>query len=445
MSLPRYPTYKDSGVEWLGAVPGHWEVRPLKRISREPIQNGVGAAADCDIAQLPRYVRITDIKSSRELHSDTFRSLPPAVADTATFHVGDILFACVGATFGKSYLHTADIGPVCYAGYLAKFSPDRFTDSRFVAYWSESVAYWAQLNANAIGSTIQNFSASKYGELDIAVPPRAEQAQIATFLDRETAKVDSLVAEQQRLIELLKEKRQAVINHAVTNGLNPKAAARDSGIAWLGEVPEHWTVARLGYYSTVENGTTPSREDRAFWDDGNVPWLASGEVNQGRVTGASEFITEKALRECSLRLIPAGAVVIGMIGQGKTRGLSALLEIDATINQNLAAIVTDRRLSSAFLQLALTTAYDYLREFGRGGQQAALNCEILKSLRVPVPPAVEQEAICGHLRRALPEFDTLIAEAQRAIDLLQERRTAVISAAVTGQIDVRPAAERASA
>ena len=187
----------------------------------------------------------------------------------------------------------------------------------------------------------------------------------------------------------------------------------------------------------IENGTTPSRDNADYWFGGDVPWLSSGEVNQYRITEASEFITKKALDECSLRVLPRGTIVIGMIGQGKTRGLSASLEIDATINQNLAAMVPGKNLASDYLLYIFQSVYEYLREFGRGGNQAALNCEILSALRVPLPPLEEQLQICEYLGDRLKEFDTLTAEAQRAIDFLQERRTALISAAVTGQIDVR--------
>lgn len=315
------------------------------------------------------------------------------------------------------------------------------SDPKFLNYLvrsNEYTLYFKAFSSGVIDSRLRIYPET-FGRLFCGVPPLDEQTRIAEFLDRETGKIDDLVAEQRRLMELLKEKRRAVISHAVTRGLNPAAPLKPSGIDWLGDVPAHWKIARLSYNAAIENGTTPSRDNPDYWFGGDVPWLSSGEVNQYRIKEASEFITKKALNECSLRLLPRGTIVIGMIGQGKTRGLSASLEIEASINQNLAALVPGKNLASDYLLYIFQSVYDYLREYGRGGNQAALNCEILSALRAPLPPLEEQLQICDFLKDRLKEFNTLTAEAQRAIDLLQERRTALISAAVTGKIDVRRA------
>jgi type I restriction enzyme, S subunit len=313
----------------------------------------------------------------------------------------------------------------------------RSVESAFLGYMFQAEFLIAEVIARSVGVSYPAINASDLMRLHVAAPSANEQTTIATFLDHETAKIDALVAEQEKLIALLKEKRQAVISHAVTKGLNPDAPMKDSGIEWLGEVPAHWDITRLSYYAAIENGTTPSRDNSDYWLNGDIPWLSSGEVNQYRITAAAEFITQNALDECSLRLLPRGTIVIGMIGQGKTRGLSASLEIEACINQNLAAMVPRSDLQSDYLLYIFQSVYEYLREFGRGGNQVALNCEILSSLKVPLPPIEEQLGICDHLCARLNEFDALSAEAQRAIALLAERRSALISATVTGKIDVR--------
>jgi type I restriction enzyme S subunit len=241
------------------------------------------------------------------------------------------------------------------------------------------------------------------------------------------------------LIELLKEKRQAVISHAVTKGLDPDAPMKDSGVEWLGEIPAHWGVARLGYYAHVTNGSTPSKAVREYWSDGDIPWASSGDLNQYHIESPSGNITSKALLECSLSIVPAGSVLIGMVGQGKTRGLSALLKVDSTINQNVAAVACDGRLDSIFLHFILQSIYKSLREYGRGGNQAALNCEIVSSIRFPLPDRQEQKNIAQVLELKLGKIAMVMEQAEKQIELLQERRTALISAAVTGKIDVREA------
>ena len=280
-----------------------------------------------------------------------------------------------------------------------------------------------------------------FRRLPFLLPPVEEQRTIAAFLDYETARIDKLIAQQQRLIELLKEKRQAVISHAVTKGLNPDAPMKDSGVEWLGEVPELWGVGRIGYYCRIENGTTPSKLNQEYWSDGSVPWLSSGAVNQYEITEASEMISVTALSECSLRLLPKDTLVVGMIGQGKTRGMSAITRISASINQNLAAIIPNAKISSDFLHFVLQAAYVALRETGRGGNQAALTCELISDLRFAKPDLDTQLKIVRYLKNKCSQFDKVTERTNTSLELLQERRTALISAAVTGKIDLRYWAE----
>ena len=425
MSLPRYPEYKDSGVEWLGDVPASWNVRRLGYYFSERREK----VSDTDYQPL----------------SVTKNGIVPQLETAAKTDDGDNRKKVLAGDFvinsrsdrkGSSGLSELD-GSVSLINSVLR--PNDGIHGRFTHHLIRSQLFQEEYYRYGKGIVADLWS-TNYSEMRnilLAVPPKPEQVAIANFLDRETSKIDTLIVEQVQLIALLKEKRQAVISHAVTKGLKADASMRDSGIEWLGDVPEHWKVIRLAYSATIENGTTPSRENQDYWLDGDIPWLSSGEVNQYRVTEANEFITRKALDECSLRLLPINTIVIGMIGQGKTRGLSASLEIEACINQNLAAIVPGENLASDYLLYIFQSVYDYLREFGRGGNQAALNCEILSAFKVPIPPLEEQLHIRNYLEVRVMEFDTLIAEAQRAIDLLQERRSALISAAVTGKIDVR--------
>ena len=218
---------KDSGVEGLGEIPAHWTAKRLKFVAAKPIRNGIGEAGAYDDPDWPRYVRITDIAGPRELRHDTFKSLPPDLAREAPFEVGDLLLAAVGATFGKSYLHLRDCGPVCFAGYMVRFSPGAVVEPSFAAYWTESAVYWALVQFRVVQATIQNFSAAKYKELSIPLPSGSEQRAIAAFLDRETARIDALIAKVREAIERLKELRTALISAAVTG----KIDVRESGVA----------------------------------------------------------------------------------------------------------------------------------------------------------------------------------------------------------------------
>ena len=187
------------------------------------------------------------------------------------------------------------------------------------------------------------------------------------------------------------------------------------------------------------NGTTPSRAEPSYWN-GTVPWLSSGKVNDYLVVEPSEYITIDALKKTSLNLIPRNSLVMGMIGQGKTRGMTAKLGIEATINQNLAAIIPSTAVIADFLHYFFQAAYKYLREDGRGGNQEAMNCSMISALSVPVPPLKEQERIVNFLNIQKEQFDNTVNKANQEINLINEYRTTLISEVVTGKIDVRTAA-----
>ena len=341
--------------------------------------------------------------------------------------------------FGKlrPYLakaHRAQQDGACSAELLV-LRP-RAIDAGFLLYCLLSAPWVSLIDSSTFGSKMPRANWEFIGHQILPVPSMPEQRAIADFLDSETERIDALVAKKQRLIELLQEKRTALISHAVTKGLDPDAPMKDSGIEWFGRIPEHWPVVRLGHFARVHNGSTPSREDTAYWLDGTVPWLASTKVNEDRVTSPSELISETALRECSLTLMPAGSVIIGLVGQGRTRGMAALLGIEATINQNMAAIIPRRRIMGRYLQYQLESMYIPIRESGRGANQAALNCELVADLHLPSPPPAEQVAIARFLDERTEAIRALVDKTRRSIDLLGESRSALITAAVTGQIDV---------
>ena len=306
----------------------------------------------------------------------------------------------------------------------------------YYLYKSEKVRSEICSKVNSATRSHQRANPEDISKIWILLPPPQEQKAIVDSLDKETSRIDALISKKERQIELLQEKRQAIITRAVTKGLDPNAKVRDSGIPWLGKLAESWGVVPLSLVSRIVNGTTPSRADPSYWDEGTIPWVSSGEVNQGVVTQATANVTKQALAETSLRIIKKGAVLIGLIGEGKTRGMSALLAIDACINQNVAAIEPKPSLNSRYLWYVLQHSYRSIREYGRGGQQDALNCELLGSFRIPFPSIREQEAIVSHIERSTKDVSMITDQLRKSIDLLHEYRSSLITAAVSGQIDV---------
>ena len=426
MSFPRYPSYKDSGVEWLGEVPEHWEVKRLKR-----------------------NMRLLTDKTERRSHPVALENIEGwtgrFVSTETEFQGEGIAFEPYDILFGK-------LRPYLAKAYRAEFSgeavgdfhvmrPATGIDSRFAQYQILNREFIAIVDGSTFGSKMPRASWEFVGDMQVTSPPHFEQTQIAAFLDRETAKIDALVTEQQRLMELLKEKRQAVISHAVTKGLNPNAPMKPSGIDWLGNVPAHWEVRRVKSVSTFTTSGPRGWSERVG-DEGSL-FVQSGDLNQtlGVDFASSKRVSVAADAEAARTLLNDGDVVVCITG-AKTGNVAVCTSVPeaAYINQHLCLIRPNSDVLPVFLAVLLKcdlgqTYFD----FSQYGLKQGLSLEDVREAPVLIPPLTEQTSIVSYVDSESAKFDTLTAEAQRAIDLLQERRTALISAAVTGQIDVRAA------
>ena len=295
------------------------------------------------------------------------------------------------------------------------------------------------------GITIMHIYSSQLKYLWVPLPPLPEQAAIVRYLDHMDRRIRRYVSAKRKLIALLEEEKQAVINRAATRGLDPNVRLKPSGVEWLGDVPEHWEALRVGHFSKIGNGSTPSRGNAAYWTGGVHPWLNSSSVNQGAITRADQFVTDLALHECHLPRLRPGSVLVGITGQGKTRGMSAVLSIDATINQHMAFITPNAaRVSPHYLHMCLTAAYSELRAISgsSGSTKAALTCEDIKRFMVVLPPRDEQERLLSKVGRELARVTAAVTRARRQIELVEEYRTRLIADVVTGKLDVREAAAR---
>lgn len=438
MKYQAYGEYKDSGVEWLGDVPAHWELIPIKRIvnlnpkkSELDIQN---QGQDCSFLPMEKLKRDS-------LILDEQRKIKEVYEGYTYFCEGDILMAKVTPCFENKNIAIAKnmvngIGFGSSEIYVLRVN--WLNSNRFMFYRLQEDNFMAIATGAMTGAGgLKRVPTDVISSFTLAVPDKNVQEKIAKFLDHETAKIDTLIKKQQQLIKLLKEKRQAVISHAVTKGLNPDAPMRDSGVEWLGEVPEHWIHPKINHFAQVSNGSTPDKSNLSYWTDGTISWLASSCLNSEIVDKPSLLISEGAYQNSSVELIPTGSLLVGMVGQGKTRGSSAILAIESCINQNMAAIIPNNKIKVRFLYYLFQAMYEDLRELGRGGNQAALNCEIVGSIKIPQPSIEEQEAIVNLLDDTLNKLRLTDDLALKQISLLKERRTALISAAVTGKIDVR--------
>ena len=359
------------------------------------------------------------------------------------FFDGDVLVAKITPCFenGKGALVDGTLNGVGFGTTeLHVLNPSSEIDARFLYYITVSDRFRRLGEAAMFGAAGQKRVPEDFvRDYRVPVPPFLQQRAIADYLDRETARLNALIAAKQRLLELLAEKRRALITRAVTCGLDSNIPMRATDIHWLGEIPSHWEIWKLGHVASIGNGSTPNRNNAAYWSDGRIPWVNSGVVNQPEVTEAHQFVTARAVRECHLPLVKAGSVLVAITGQGKTRGGAVVLSIDSTINQHLAFVQPERScLRPWFLRWMLFAAYDFLRGISDdgGGTKGALTCEQVSDIRVPIPPPEEQAAILDHISVSTQRLDLLQSTAERTIAIIKERRAALIAAAVTGQIAV---------
>ena len=416
MSLPKYEKYKAAPAEWISEVPSHWGVTRLRFLCK--IVTGSRDTVNAiDGGSYPFFVRSQSIE-----RIDTYAL--NCEAGTAGDGVG------VGKVF--HYYN----GPFDFHQRVYAFTNFNGINGRFFFHYLKENFAKVALDGNA-KSTVDSLRMPVIANFHICVPPLREQSAIVVFLDRETAKIDALVDEQKRLIELLKEKRQAVISHAVTKGLDPNAPIKDSGVEWLGQVPEHWGVTTIRRVAkSVQTGTTPSSEIASPEFHDGIPWYTPGDF-QGtlRLSSSAKFVSKAIISRREARLFPCGSVLL--VGIGATLGKVGYIKFASSANQQINCIVPTDDVDGYHLAYALSSLSECMKVLSNASTIGILNQEKTKDMSLVLPPLAEQVQITAHLDLRLREFDDLIEHAERAVELLQERRSALISAAITGKIDVR--------
>lgn len=429
MSIPRYPEYKDSGVEWLGEVPMHWRLCPLKFLV--DFVNGMAFKPENWAADGVPIIRIENLNDG-----SNFNFYEGSVDVRYHVNKGDLLFGWSGnrgTSFGPFLWQREGLH---YLNQHIFRLADLQCDQKWLFWALKAVTKTIEDQAHGIIGMV-HVTKGKIGGIHIPAIPTSEQVSIAAFLDHETAKIDALIQEQQGLIKLLKEKRQAVISHAVTKGLDPSVPMKDSGVEWLGEVPDHWQVSKFGYISRVVRGGSPRPAgDPELFNGSHSPWVTVAEITKDDeiyLTDTETFLTRKGSEQC--RIFRTGTLLTS--NSGATLGVPKILSIDANANDGVVGF-EDLTIDKEFAYFYLGTLTATLRErIKQGSGQPNLNTDIVKSIEVPVPPRAEVSQVVSYVKKIKDLYQVLANEALEAIDLLQERRSALISAAVTGKIDVR--------
>lgn len=435
MSFLRYPAYKDSGVAWLGEMPAHWgtsQSRRLFKVRSEPALStdqmltasqkyGVLYQSDFVAREGRRVVEVILGKENlKHVEPDDF------IISMRSFQGGIEWCRLVGST----------------SFHYVMLTPVKHVHPPYFAHLLKSARYVEALRTTTdLIRDGQELRFSNFAQVDLPLVPHDEQVQIASFLDRETDKIDALVAEQEQLITLLKEKRQAVISHAVTKGLDPSAPMKDSGVEWLGQVPAHWEVKALKFVATVQTGVAKGK-DNTGRETVVVPYLRVANVQDGYLALDDVAEIEIPVSDLPRYLLRSGDVLMNEGGDFDKLGRGHVWrsEIEPCIHQNHVFAVRPHSVAPEWLNTVTSSTYAQFYFMSRSKQStnlASISSTSIMELPVVLPPSSEQRQLLAFLMRATSQLQSLITEAVLSIELLRERRAALISAAVTGQIDVR--------
>jgi len=409
-----YLEYKSSCVEWLGEIPSHWGVKKLKQASKKSALYGANEPSDSYSLDGIRFLRTTDIDDSGKLNHTSSVYLDQELVKEYLLADGDILFSRSG-TLGRTYVHNAKLyGSCAYAGYLVRFVLKNYLLPKYVFYYSKTNQYYDWLNLSIIQSTIGNVNGQKYANMPIIIPPLPEQRGIAAFLDRQTAKIDALIEKYQRLIQLLQEKRAALITHAVTHGLATNVPLKDSGVEWLGKIPDHWKIKKQKYLARFNYGDSLSDVNREL-----------GDIS---VYGSNGVVGEHSKPNTK-----SPCIIIGRKGSFGKVNYS---------EKSCFAIDTTFFIDSRFCKVDIRWLFYVLKnlkldEISRDSAVPGLDREIAHNYLLPLPANDEQQAIADFLDRETAKIDDMVSKVESLIVKLQEYRSSLITAVVIGKIDIR--------
>ena len=443
-----YPAYRPSGVEWLGDMPEHWEVHLAKTLGR--IRYGLGQPPRESAEGMP-LIRATNVERGRIVEKDLIR------VDPSDLPVGrDALLRAREIIVVRSGAYTADsaIIPARYEGAVTGYDmvmtitgalPEFIAFALLASYLRDD-----QLIVASTRSAQPHLNAEELGASLVLVPPLPEQAAIVEYLERETERIDALVAKMRLLIARLQEYRTALITRSVTRGvpsegaraagLDPSPRLKPSGVEWLGDVPEHWEVGNIRRYAEMKSGHTPSRQYPEYWEDCDIPWFTLSDVWQlrdGRATyldETRELISRVGIANSAAELLPAGSVILSRTA---SIGFSGIMPVPMATSQDFWNWICGPKLTPRYLLLTFRSMQGEFNRLMMGSTHRTIYEASAASFCIPVPPTPEQQAIVEFLEERLQSNDAALDAATRAIERLQEYRTALITAAVTGKVDVR--------
>lgn len=439
--LKNYPEYKASGIDWLGDIPSHWMVAPIKTLLAKSSSGVWGEEAKEDGNDVVCF-RVADFDYPHlclKYNNVTYRSIAPAQMQGREVEYGDIVIEKSGGgdlnPVGRAVISTFEGLATC-SNFMHVISANGRAINSFLNYLLATI-YCKGLNRLYFAQTtgIQNLNIKEYLAQRIALPSLDEQTKISAYLDDVTGKIDALISEKRKQMEDIRAYRTSLITETVTRGLNPDAPLRPSGIDWLGDIPNHWKIVKLGWLANVQTGTTPSTSIEEYWNEPTKNWFTPGDFVQFEIKDSKRKVSEFAFNENACRVFPPYTVY--MVGIGATLGKVAYCKESASANQQINAILFNSEIYPVFGAYYLLSIADIIKSKANFATLPILNQEQTKQLLLEVPPLAEQQSIANFLDAKTAKIDELISELTKQIDELTEYKQAVITEAVTGKVDVR--------
>lgn len=420
--MERYSEYKDSGVKWLGEIPSHWEVKRLGSFfyeRKEKVSDQIFAPLSVTkqgiFPQLDNVAKTND-GDNRKLVKE-----------------GDFVINSRSDRKGSSGVSELD-GSVSLINIVLQ--PRKTIFGPFCNYLLKSYGFIEENYRNGRG-IVADLWTTRYDEMKmikVALPSLEEQKTISSYLDSATSEIDKAIAMQQNMIDLLNERKQIIIQNAVTKGLDENVEMKESGVEWIGKIPKHWEVLKLKRCAIIKTGTTPPTSNLKYFENGDIPWFTPGDINDMNLHLSSKTITKKAIEDNVGRLFPAKSIYF--VGIGATVGKVASCDFEASSNQQINAIMCNDRLDYKFATYCLLMEQRIIRETTNFVTLPILNQSSTGLINIVVPPKSEQQQIVTYLDSEMQRFDSAITNCQRQITLLQERKQIIINEVVTGKVRV---------
>lgn len=434
--MKRYDSYKDSGIEWIGEVPNHWEVCRLKNHSHIVLGKMLMSSPPKGEEHLYTLEKYLKAKNIGWLHitddEDYIEEMWFNKYEKSIYRLQENdLVMNEGGDVGKIGIWRNHIYSCYIQNSINKITIDNTCNPFYFQYLLFAIAktnyFWSIVNPISIA----HLTKEKLACTPIVCPPLSEQQAIASYLDKRCGEIDKAIAKQQKRIELLQELRQSIITNAVTRGINPDAPLKDSGVEWIGQVPEHWEVMMLKRCATIKTGCTPPTKELKYYENEDIDWFTPGDIGDDNVSEAEKKISNIAKKDGVCRIFPSH--IVYFVGIGATIGKVSYCDIEASANQQINAIIPNHRGDYRFLTYCLKSQKEEIFLTANTVTLPIINQERTGSLLIPVPPLSEQLQIVDRIEKQIVRFDKAIAKAEHRIGLLQELKQSIITEVVIGK------------